>query len=676
MKKIGKEGLNLENGLKKEWLITNGLGGYASSTIIGCNTRKYHGLLIAPFVAPGRRRLILSKVDESIEIDGVKHNLYTNMANNYISDGYKYEESFEKDYIPIFTYNVEGIEIKKLICMEHGKNTVCILYRIKTNDKKAKLTLAPVMNNRDFHQMNTNHIFKVKQKVNKQKVVIILDDQAENPIYLNTNDGRYIEHYSDMFYNMYYLEEEKRGFYPEENLVVPGRYEIDLEENEEREVSFVCSLEDNIDELDVKKVINDEIIRIRKQVISSGLYDLKQEGRYNDRYKELIQEYIVATDNFIVFRPNFRLHTIIAGYPWFLDWARDSLISFEGLLLIPKRYEIAKEVILTLVRDIKFGLVPNGYSGFDLRPLYNSSDASLLLFEAIYKFYKYTNNLTFIKGIYARLKAIIKAYAEGIDIEDNNIYLDEDNLIVAGTPSTQNTWMDAKYGNIAFTPRNGKAVEINALWYNALRIMQEFAGLCNDREEINSYKDMAEFTQISFNNKFYNKKRKCLYDVIGDSKIRPNQLFSLSLSYPVIEPDSEIARNIINVVDKKLLTSHGLRTLAKGEPGYVDVYEGDAFKRDASYHQGPAWPWLLGLYYDALKNMIKVETNKARKTALSNKLEKFCQTTQDNFLVAVDSDGIIGSIGEIYDTKEPFASKGAPAQAWSVAEVARIILRK
>ena len=203
MKKIGKEGLNLENGLKKEWLITNGLGGYASSTIIGCNTRKYHGLLIAPFVAPGRRRLILSKVDESIEIDGVKHNLYTNMANNYISDGYKYEESFEKDYIPIFTYNVEGIEIKKLICMEHGKNTVCILYRIKTNDKKAKLTLAPVMNNRDFHQMNTNHIFKVKQKVNKQKVVIILDDQAENPIYLNTNDGRYIEHYSDMFYNMY-----------------------------------------------------------------------------------------------------------------------------------------------------------------------------------------------------------------------------------------------------------------------------------------------------------------------------------------------------------------------------------------------------------------------------------------------------------------------------------------
>ncbi len=359
MKKIEKDELNIENGLKKEWIITNGLGGYASSTIIGCNTRKYHGLLIAPFVAPGRRRLILSKLDESLEIEGKKYNLYTNIANHYISEGYKYQENFEKDYIPIFTYNVEGVEIKKLICMEYGKNTVCILYKIKNQDKKIKLTLAPVMNNRDFHQMNTNHQFKVKQKANKQKVTIILDDEAVNPVYLNTSEGRYIEHVSDIFNNMFYLEEEKRGFYPEENLIVPGRYEIEIGENEEKEISFVCSLEDNIEELDVKKVINDEIIRIRKLIINSGLYDLKLEEKYDEIYKEFIKEYIIASDNFVVFRPNFRLHTIIAGYPWFLDWARDTLISFEGLLLIPRRYEIAKEVILTLIRDIKFGLVPN-----------------------------------------------------------------------------------------------------------------------------------------------------------------------------------------------------------------------------------------------------------------------------------------------------------------------------
>lgn len=676
MKKFEKEELKLEKALKKEWLITNGIGGYASSTVIGCNTRKYHGLLIAPFAAPGRRKLILSKVDESLEIEGKVHNLYTNISNNYISDGYKKIENFEKDYIPIFTYKVKDVEIKKLICMEYGKNTVCILYKIKNGKKPAKLTLAPIINYRDFHQMNTGHEYTLKQTVLKNKVTIIIDNQAENPIYMHLNEGTYIGHENDMFRNMYYLEEEKRGFYPEENLAVPGRYEVEIPAEEEKEIEFICSLEDNIEELEVKKVINNEIIRIRKLVLASKLYDIKAEAKVEEKYKNFLQDYIVATDNFVVYRPTFRLHTIIAGYPWFLDWARDSLISFEGLLLIPRRYEVAKEVLLTLIRDIKFGLVPNGYSGFDLRPLYNSGDASLLLFEAVYKYYKYTNDTVFIKGIYGRLKTIIKSYKEGIDIDNNNIYLDDDNLIVSGTPETQNTWMDAKYGDFAFTPRNGKAVEINALWYNSLKIMQEFSGMCESREEANNYKEMAEDTKISFNNKFYNKKRKCLYDVIGDSKIRPNQLFSLSLTYPVIDPDSIEAENIISVVEKKLLTDYGLRTLAKGEKNYVEVYEGDPFKRDASYHQGPVWPWLLGLYYNALKNMLEAEKNKNKKQALMEKIEKFCDATEKTFVEAIDRDGVIGSIAEIYDTKAPYASKGAPAQAWSVSEIFRIILRK
>lgn len=646
------------------------------STVIGCNTRKYHGLLVAPFSAPGRRRVILSKVDESIEIKGKKYNLFTNISNNYISDGYKHLESFEKDYMPVFTYNVGETEVKKIICMEYGKNTVCILYKIKTGENPIKFTLAPIMNNRDFHQMNTNHVYELKQTVNDNKVTVIIDGMSENPIYMNMSDGMYIEHHGDMFNNMYYIEEEKRGFYPEENHAVPGRYEVKIEANTEKEVSFVCSMEDNIEELDVRKIINDEIIRVRQLILNSPLYDIKEENKYDEKYKELIQNYMIASDNFVVYRPSFGLHTIIAGYPWFLDWGRDSLISFEGLLLIAGRYEIAKEVLLTLVRDIKYGLVPNGYSGFDSRPLYNSSDASLLLFEAIYKYLKYTNDTAFVKGIYSRLKYIIKSYAEGIDIDNNNIYLDDDSLIVAGTPNTQSTWMDAKFGDFCFTPRNGKAVEINALWYNALKIMQELSGLCDDKEDTNKYKELAEDTKISFTNKFYNKRRKCLYDVIGDGKIRPNQLFALSLSYPVINANSKIAENIMNVVDKKLLTNYGLRTLAKGEPGYVEIYEGDAFKRDASYHQGPVWPWLLGLYYNALKNMVKVENSKVMKQKLSEKLEKFYQNTEKAFLSVIDKDGVIGSFAEIYDTKEPYASKGTPAQAWSVAEVYRIIFRK
>ena len=189
--------------------------------LFGCNTRKYHGLLVAPFAAPGRRKLILSKVDESIEIEGESYNLYTNISNNYISDGYKYLTSFEKDYIPIFTYKIKDIEIKKLICMEYGKNTVCILYKIKNGANKVKLTLAPIINYRDFHQMNTNHSFSLKQNIKNNKVSIIIDNQSENPVYMNLSEGKYIKHENDSFNNMFYLEEQKRGFYPEENLAVP-----------------------------------------------------------------------------------------------------------------------------------------------------------------------------------------------------------------------------------------------------------------------------------------------------------------------------------------------------------------------------------------------------------------------------------------------------------------------
>lgn len=206
--------------------------------------------------------------------------------------------------------------------------------------------------------------------------------------------------------------------------------------------------------------------------------------------------------------------------------------------------------------------------------------------------------------------------------------------------------------------------------------MREFSGICESKDEANRFKEMAEDTRIAFNNKFYNKRRKCLYDVIGDSKIRPNQLFSLSLSFPVIDPNSEIAENIIKVTEKKLLTNYGLRTLAKGEKGYVEIYEGGPYSRDSSYHQGPVWPWLLGLYYNTLKNMLNAQINKTKKQEIKEKIEKFCASVEKTFLGALDKDGVIGSIAEIYDTKEPYQSKGTPAQGWSVAEVFRIILRK
>ena len=558
--------------------------------------------------------------------------------------------------------------------MEYGKNTVCVYYRIKNGDYNSKFKIAPIVNFRDFHTMSTNHSYKLNQIINNRKVKLIIDNNSHYPVYMYMSHGNYIEHQNDNFKNMYYIEEEKRGFYPEEDLAVTGVYEIELSPNEEKDIYFICSLEDNIEEIDVKKILEIERNRINGLI---NISDLASDKNLSEEYKELIKKYIIAADNFIVNRPNFRLHTIIAGYPWFLDWGRDSMISFEGLLLVPKRYGIAREVLLTFVRDVKFGLVPNGYSGFDNRPLYNSVDASLLLFEQVEKYIRYTGDYNFIQeNIYPKLKGVIEAYIKGIDIDDNNIYLDEDNLISSGTEETQNTWMDAKYLNTPATPRNGKVVEVNSLWYNALKILENLANKFEGKTIAEVYKKMAEKTKKSFNEKFYNKKRKCLYDVLGDNKIRPNQLFALSLTYQIMDLNSDEAKNVFDTVTKKLLNNYGLKTLAKGEPNYIEIYEGDGFKRDMSYHQGITWPWLLGLYYDSLKNIIKNIKDKQKKIEYQKQLNEFINTTKETFINSLDNEGIIGSISELYDSKKPWLPKGALAQAWSVAEVFRIILEK
>ena len=671
--KITKEKLNLENGLEREWIITNGIGGYSSSTIIGANTRKYHGLLVAALTPPARRFLILSKLDESIEVRGKKYNLYTNIGKEYISKGFEYQESFEKDYVPTFKYKIGKIEIEKTICMEYGKNTVGIYYKIKNGPTKAKLTLAPVINFRDFHTVNTDHIFKLKQNINENKVRIEVDENSYTPIYINLSEGIYIKHENDIFRDMFYIEEEKRGFIADENHAVPGRYEVEIKAREEKEISFVCSLEENIDEINVKDLIIKEEKRLNTVIEDSEL--IKEDMK--PAKKELIKTFLIATDNFVVKRYSFGLYTLIAGYPWFLDWGRDALISLEGILLITKRYDVAKDVIRTMVRDVKYGLVPNGYSGYDNRPLYNSVDASLLLFEAVQKYVEYTGDYKFVKDeLYETMQGIIENYCKGINVDGNNIYLDSDGLILSGTEDTQNTWMDVKFNGKAITPRNGKAVEVNSLWYNANCIMEKISIRLGHLIIAKRYKDLAQNCKQVFEEKFYNPKTKCLYDVLGDSKIRPNQLFALSLTYPVIEPNSEIANNILNVVKKKLVNAYGLKTLAKGEENYVEIYEGNEEKRDTSYHQGITWPWLLGLYYNALKNRIKKAKNEEERSEFEDELQKLINKTEKTFTKEIYENGCIGSIAEIFDSVKPQLPKGAFAQCWSVGEIFRIIMGK
>jgi len=263
---------------------------------------------------------------------------------------------------------------------------------------------------------------------------------------------------------------------------------------------------------------------------------------------------------------------------------------------------------------------------------------------------------------------------KGIYFDNNDIYMDEDYLISTGNEKTQNTWMDAKYGDFPATPRNGKAVEINSLWYNALKTAETLSLLYGYKERSNKYAEIAKKCEESFVEKFYNPKRKCLYDVLGDKKIRPNQLFSIALTYQVLNPASDIAKEMFETVTKKLLNKYGLKTLAAGEEGYIAVYEGDAFKRDMSYHQGITWPWLIGIYNDAFKNIIANEKSKAEKKRLKEEYDKFIEQTRKTFLKSFYKEGMIGSIGEIYDSKAPWLPKGTTAQAWSVAEVFRTIL--
>ena len=663
---------NLKKALERDWIITNGIGGFASCSMLGVNTRRYHGLLVAPLLPPAKRTLLVSKIEESIIIDNEEYSFSSDVANDELTEGFKYLVDFRKDFVPIFTYYVENILIKRYIVMDYRQNTTCVTYVVKNSNKKSTLKLTPLINFRDFHGINSDHDYDLEQrKLNGNKIEFIVDNNVDYPFYIRCNEGKYFKNV-DTYYNMYYEKESERGFYPYENQLMPGSFEINLEPNEEKIIDVVCSTNKDIDEIVGINLINDQIKRVSEIISDSKL--LKKTDSEEESY--LKQNLIQAADEVTIYKPNIKSHSVIAGYPWFLDWGRDTMIAYEGLFLITKRYKIAKEIILTFMKDIKEGLVPNGYSEYDNSPLYNSADSSLLLFEQVYKYLKYTDDNKFVKEkVYDKLKDIIEHYSNRIDLNDNNIYLDEDGLLSCGSEKTQITWMDAKIGDYVVTPRCGKVVEINSLFYNGLKIMEELALRYDTIEVSEKYRKLAKKLKKAFKEKFYNKEKKCLYDVLGDDKVRPNQLFALSLSFNVIDPDSDIAKQIIEKVDNELLNDFGLQTLSKYDEQYVDVYIGDPFKRDSSYHQGITWPWLLGLYYNALKNISKNAKTKKDKEFYLNKLNELVNRTIKAFYNELKDNSSVDTISEIYDSVYPFRARGCFSQAWSISEILRIISR-
>ena len=643
--KIYKLNLSLRECLDKEWIVTNGIGGFASSTVCFANTRRYHSLLTAPTKKNGVRGVFLSKIDEAVVIDPI----YTNMSKDYISDGYNKMEMFEKDIFPKALFkietedkqeNEENVYIEKEVFMETGKNTVCIIYTVTTSLRSVILRLTPLVNNRNFHGLNNddkNEFDKFKQlEVSKNtllnrfgkkiKYTYLGNDTDINEMYIFVSDSKYSIFGNNQFNNIEYIREKERGFDYIEDIYIPGMFEVEIPANVTKKIYVYASLES--EDKHVKNIYDKEIQRINNLERENNFkYKFEKEeyikGKDNViRLENFKRNMTISADQFIISEGN--LKNIIAGYPWFLDWMRDTMISFEGLLLKTRRYEDARKVIENIVdktlvskdyikklgiqKDITF--IPNTFDEYTLKPLFNSVDSSLLFFEVIYNYmkyivkentknpYSYLNNdekniiskyfrlknvdklekKYFKEIIYNFLKSIYYSYSDGIDIENSQIYLDKDFLISAGNDNVQLTWMDAKVEGVPVTPRSGKSVEINAMWYNAIKILEEFAIENGEKDFAKDLNEIGNIVRENFERIFENGK-KGLKDTEKSEKIRPNQLFAISLTYPVIQKE-EIVNNILEIVEKKLLNKYGLKTLAKCEEGYVENYFGDEKQRD------------------------------------------------------------------------------------------------
>lgn len=618
--KLTKE--KYEEVIKNEWLITNGIGGFASSTISGCNTRKYHGLIVASLGKSGERYLCLSKLNESLIIRGNEYSFSTNECNNFIEKGYSYQTEFSKVFLPKFTYLIKNIQIEKTLAMKYGENKIGVTYKIKTDKDDVLLRLQPLVNFRSFHQ--TKNCPELQQEINENAVNVRLKSNIN--LHMIVSEGEYVEYIRTYYENMFYRVEEERGLDSCESHYMPGYFEIVIPKNSEKVIEFVASVDDStlfLPKANATDIIRGENVRFEKICkIANAKSDLER-------------ELVIAADNFIIEKNNAK--TIIAGYPWFGDWGRDTFISLEGLTLETNRFKDAKEIINSFKNYIKDGLVPNLISE-DGAESYNSVDASLWYIDAVYKYYKYTMDSDFVKDMYPTLMEIINAYKNGTSYD---IKMNEDGLISAGNAETQLTWMDAKAGDVIPTPRYGKAVEINALWYNALKIMEVFSNIIGERFDSNISKKIEE----SFK-KFYAPVG--LFDTIEplSNKIRPNQVIAIGLEFSPVE--KEKAREILKLVDEKLYTNRGLKTLSSDDEDYRPYYFGGVYERDTSYHQGTVWPFLLMFYNKALK--------------------KYEKRANDNIEVQkMLHEGCIGNVAEIYDAEEPRKPKGAFAQAWSIA---------
>lgn len=623
---------NFSLATSKEWLETNGLGGYASSTIIGCNTRRYHGLLVAALNPPGGRTVLLSRFEEELLIDGRIYRICTNQYPGVVHpDGYRLQQSFALDPFPTFCYQAGPVKLEKRLFLPYGQNATVIGYRLLAPAKSAALCLRPLVAGRDFHHLNHQGAVKLKSEVQEHELLVSFDWGAQ--LHLYCDRGRFAAS-PEWYYNFEYAREKERGLDYREDLFSPGMLILPLTE----ETSWVVAADRPLTP-EPEKWHEQELTRRRAlQNIWPG-------------ERPEIQTLTATADSFMA-RRSARLWGIIAGYHWFEDWGRDAMISLPGICMATGKMIAARGILLSYAKACKDGMLPNRFVEADGHPEYNTVDAALWFVNAMNQFYDYGQQKFVEMHLLPVARQIVERYYRGTHY---GIHADADGLIETGPEGAQLTWMDAKVGERVMTPRCGKPVEIQALWYNALRVLERF-GDCQWRE-------VADRAQQSFAKLFWNEPDGCLYDRVTswgpDASIRPNQVLACALPYPILS--EELGRQMMSVVERELLTPYGLRTLSPRDLHYHGRYEGNVLSRDEAYHQGTVWAWPLGPYISAY---LRLHKNTPEAKAHCRKLLEA--------LLGHLSEAGLGSISEIFDGDPPHAPRGCISQAWSVAELLRV----
>ena len=637
---------NYEVAKTREWLIANGLGSYASSTIIGLNTRGYHGLLVASIDPPVRRTLFLSKLEEELEVGGKKYLLAVNKyPGATYPQGYLHLEQFRFERYPIFVYRAGNAILEKTVFMPYGDNTTIVTYRVLESDGPVKLSVYPIVNHRDFHgRSREDPRWNFAQTLNTKGVEIRAFHGATT-LYLQSDIAQYTP---TGFWYKNFVYENSADAEDKEDQYNTGYFSARVEQGSQ--ISILASLRP-------QPTFSTEGMRFREMQRIRSLSDRLP------RADSFFESLASVADTFLVKRKSTSMKSVIAGYHWFGDWGRDSMVSIPGLTLVTKREEEGKEIVRTFLQYQKEGLIPVTLPDGGNEPNYQSADSSLWLIYACHAIYSETGSLDFVSIMYPKLQETISAYAKGTRF---GIRMDEDGLVSAGDESSALTWMDAKIDGKPVTPRFGKPVEISALWYNALCSMERFARDLKKESDAHSYKVISEKAKASFNEKFWDEEKKCLHDVlvdnVGDGRTRPNQIFAVSLPYPVLEESRW--RSILSVVETELLTPVGLRSLSPLDPEYKGTYTGTRRERDLAYHQGTAWPWLLGSFITAY---VRVFSADAKTLAFVRQLyTPFIKRMQE---------GGIGSISEVYDGEPPNTPRGCISQSWSVAELLRSYAR-